>query len=41
MTHPTSSCAQRNRLICVNRAATSDDSADVEVHPADSPEADP
>lgn len=41
MTHPTSPCAQRNRLIRANRAATHDDSADVEVRPGDSAEADP
>jgi hypothetical protein len=41
MTYPTSPCTQRNRLIRVDRAATHCDSADVEVQPGDSAEADP
>jgi hypothetical protein len=41
MTYPTSPCAQRNRLIRANRAATHDDIAEVELQPGDSAEADP
>jgi hypothetical protein len=40
MTHLTSTCAQRNRLIRVNRMAAHGDSTD-QVQPGDSAEADP